>query len=356
MSKISIIVPIYNVKEEFFKVCMKSLLNQTIKNIEIILVNDGSTNNIGELCNQYSQLDERIKVVHQKNQGVSVARNTGIQVANGEWITFVDPDDWIELNMCEELLKIISNNDLDILIFSYFDTFENRIDEKLWGNDEIITLNRREHELLQRGILDYNGEFLPVYFGAVWGNLYKKSFVDEYKLRFIPGLTKAQDTVFNLYALEYAKHVKYLNKALYYYRHNTESVCYRYNPTIDKALIKLLKEINLFLNYFEKSNNKLFMEAYNKKVLTTLMENLKLNYFHRENLEIQKVNKKNFLNLISQEPYCDMIKSNNMNLNIKKKILLLCIEKKNYYLLKFLFKINELKEAKIKKAYMTDNT
>ena len=105
--KISIIVPIYNV-ESYLKRCLDSLINQTYSNIEIILINDGSTDLSGDISSKYAKIDKRIKLINSSNKGVSCARNKGLELASGDYIMFVDPDDYIELNTCEMLIKNIS--------------------------------------------------------------------------------------------------------------------------------------------------------------------------------------------------------------------------------------------------------
>ncbi|MEH7226821.1 glycosyltransferase, partial [Bacillus sp. JJ1566] len=113
--EISIIVPIYNV-ENFLQSCIDSILEQTLKNFEVILVNDGSTDSCGELCNYYAQIDTRIKVIHKKNGGVSSARNAGLNIAKGKYIAFVDPDDTIEPMMYCELIKTAKKFNADIVV------------------------------------------------------------------------------------------------------------------------------------------------------------------------------------------------------------------------------------------------
>ena len=110
---ISVIVPIYNV-EEYLNECVDSILNQTYKNLEIILVDDGSTDKSGIICDDYAKIDSRIKVIHKKNGGLSDARNVGIDRALGEFIIFIDSDDYIDHSMCEILLAYASKYDVDI--------------------------------------------------------------------------------------------------------------------------------------------------------------------------------------------------------------------------------------------------
>ena len=103
---ISIIVPVYNV-EKYLEKCIDSILNQSYQNLEIILIDDGSTDNSGSICDEYKKKDQRVQVIHQKNQGQSSARNAGLNIAKGSYIGFVDSDDWIEQNMYEKLYKNI---------------------------------------------------------------------------------------------------------------------------------------------------------------------------------------------------------------------------------------------------------
>ena len=113
MPKISIIVPVYNV-EKYLRKCIDSILNQTFKDFELILIDDGSTDESGKICDEYNLKDNRIKVIHKENGGLSSARNAGLDIAQGEYIGFVDSDDWIELDMYEELYKICKENDTDV--------------------------------------------------------------------------------------------------------------------------------------------------------------------------------------------------------------------------------------------------
>lgn len=338
MEKISIIVPIYNVKEEYFKKCMETLINQTVDDIEIILINDGSTNNSGELCDKYSKQDKRVRVFHQENQGVSVARNKGIEEAKGKWILFVDPDDWIELDLCERLLNHTKEKEYDIIIFSFEEIFLNKKVRKNWNNKKEHIFNSSEIELLQQQILDYNGKFINNYFGAVWGNLFRKEFLSKYNINFPKGIVKAEDTLFNLYALEKAQNIKYIDEVLYHYRHSDMSACYKYNNKIDQNLIQMLKEIEKFMIDNKKDNKLEYINSYYHKVYVSLIETLKLNYFHKDNNLGYFTNKKNFLKLINESIYKEMVNQNQFK-ERNKKMIVFMIKYKMYFLLSNIFKI-----------------
>lgn len=165
--KISIIVPIYNV-ESYLKRCLDSLINQTYSNIEIILINDGSTDLSGDISSKYAKIDKRIKLINSSNKGVSCARNKGLELASGDYIMFVDPDDYIELNTCEMLIKNIGNN--DILIFNFYSNLKKNNDY----NFEIKT--KYDVYELQASILNPTHNVNLKGLGFTWNKIVKKVF------------------------------------------------------------------------------------------------------------------------------------------------------------------------------------
>lgn len=173
MSKLSIIVPVYNVERYLCK-CIDSILNQSFKDLELILVDDGSIDNSGEICDKYSCKDKRVKVIHKKNGGVSSARNTGLKIANGEYIGFVDPDDWIETNMYERMYNEIIKTNSDIIICNFKKIFENREEKYIYENKS-LELNNIEalNEL-------YNIKYI---YNFAWNKIYKKSLFDNLKYK-----------------------------------------------------------------------------------------------------------------------------------------------------------------------------
>lgn len=169
---VSIIIPIYNV-EMYLEKCIDSVLKQTYKNIEIILVNDGSTDNCKKMCDDFSKLDSRIKVFHKENGGLSDARNYGINNATGDYITFIDSDDYVKKDFIEKLYNAITTNKCDIAICGHEDLYPDRIkryafsekyvNEKVMGKEETL-----KHMLYKDG-----------YDVSAWAKLYKRSLFDE---------------------------------------------------------------------------------------------------------------------------------------------------------------------------------
>lgn len=150
--KISIIVPIYNV-EVYLRKCLDSIVNQTYKNLEIILVDDGSPDNCGVICDEYAANDERIKVIHKQNGGVSSARNAGLEIATGEYIGWVDSDDWIELDMFEYLVKNAQTYKADITVCSRIEQYETKSIFRGWQQVEIYNTEQALELLLQDDLL-----------------------------------------------------------------------------------------------------------------------------------------------------------------------------------------------------------
>ena len=209
MELISVIVPVYNV-EAYVAKCIESIQNQSYQHLEIILVDDGSTDDSGDICDQYAAYDDRIKVIHQENGGISAARNTGIEAANGDYITFVDSDDYIAPNMYEDMLHILKDNDLDILECTAFRDKDGTIIEGC--NDGSLEIFNR-HEALKMAMHDC--------FIAVWSQMYKRSAIGD--IRFPVG-RKFEDTAVSYLFIANTNRVGHINRCYYYYRLNPNSI------------------------------------------------------------------------------------------------------------------------------------
>lgn len=205
--KISIIVPIYNV-EKYLTRCIESLINQTYENIEIILVNDGSSDKCGYICERYKNIDNRVIVIHQQNLGVSAARNKGLRVATGEYIGFCDPDDWANVGMYEEMLTAIKDTSTDIAIcgYDYYDE-EERID---WKRKYVV---RSNEVISQFEIMKRMSDMPPTIRLGVWNKLFKYKILKNQ--RFKEGLHSSEDV---LYLTEYMRKISsavIINSPLY---------------------------------------------------------------------------------------------------------------------------------------------
>lgn len=217
--KVSVIVPIYNV-QNYLRKAVDSLLNQTLKDIEIILVDDGSLDNCGKIIDEYAEKHGNIIAIHKENGGVSDARNTGMEKAAGEYIGFIDPDDYAQPEMFENLYKSITENNCDLSICGYKEVFSKTEQQNVLYEPSGNTAE------------DLFSDFLDGKFGAyVWNKLYKSSVIKENNVTFPVGINLVEDQMF---LFEYLKYMKTFSVSYgYYYNYirNPNSICARYNNT-----------------------------------------------------------------------------------------------------------------------------
>ena len=242
--KITVIVPVYNV-ENYLNKCLDSLINQTYKNLEIIVINDGSTDNSGEICQEYAQKDNRIVYIEKENGGLSDARNVGLDKMTGSYVTFIDSDDWIEQDYIETLYKKIVEYQADIAVGNYysynedeetyyFHIYGDSYYEKVYDNISIFENLYESQEMKSFALI------------SAWGKLYKAKLFDY--LRFDKGKL-GEDGYFNQKMYLSVNKVVYLNKGLYAYRQRSGSITKTWTEKWMHALVDAMSErITLLAN------------------------------------------------------------------------------------------------------------
>ncbi|WP_297195463.1 glycosyltransferase [uncultured Campylobacter sp.] len=235
--KVSIIVPIYNV-EKYLRQCLDSIVNQTLKDIEIILVDDGSTDSCPSICDEYASKDKRIIVIHKENKGLGAAYNTGLDIAKGEYIGFVESDDWIESNMYEELYNKAVESGSD-LVKCMFYKYNSKAKKK-----SIPYKQRRADFELDKCTKDSAFKIneckkLLIYHSSIWASLYKKDFVSNLRFQESKGASY-QDFPFMMEALMLAKSISAVKKRLYHYR--LEECNQASMNKTDKSLFKMIEQ------------------------------------------------------------------------------------------------------------------
>ena len=205
--KISVIVPIYNV-EKYIHRAINSILMQSFTDIELILINDGSQDSCGEICNEYAKKDSRIKVIHKSNGGVSSARNLGIDNSSGEYIGFVDPDDYIDKRMYENLYNIIKKEDSEIAISSFSYVINGKEEPQDISNKK-LTFNKDE------AISNYFDNIYPFNYSFLCNKLFKKDLFDEIRLN--TKILVQEDTEIMIKLYNRSKKVSYIGQPLYFY-------------------------------------------------------------------------------------------------------------------------------------------
>lgn len=210
---VSIIIPVYNV-ERYIKACLESLCEQTYKEIEIIVIDDGSTDASGTICDEIAKKDSRVLVFHLSNGGVAKARNYGISMAKGKYLTFSDSDDTVVNNFIEQSVSLIKDADY---VSGAFKTVNDRAEESIIDYmleyDETVDCT----EYLKK-MAEYQA---GAYWGANWGKLYKSSIIKEHNLRFESNVGFAEDFRFNLEYLKYVNKIALIHNPVYYYRVDT---------------------------------------------------------------------------------------------------------------------------------------
>ena len=251
MKKVSVIVPVYNV-EKFLPQCLDSIIHQTYQNLEIICVNDCSPDNSAVILQKYAQNDKRIKVVtRKKNGGLSAARNTGLDIATGEYVYFIDSDDWIDADYIETMVNAIEKANTDIVVNTNIQSVA----------EEIITPFKwtRYEKKLPDGEYLNTADAINYSQVMIWVHLYKKSFLDEYNLRFPEGYIQ-EDEYFQHISKIRCEKVFCFYGAAYYYRQRLQSIM----ATRKSRVIPVAKIINLLLDFYAQND---FLQKYNIHLL-----------------------------------------------------------------------------------------
>lgn len=230
MALITYIVPVYNLQKEEVRKCIDSIVNQTYHDNEIIIVDDGSTNGIELFCDELAAKYDLI-VIHQKNQGLAAARNTGIKKAKGEWIVHVDGDDWVDTELSKCLVEAAKTCSVDIFVWGFIIATGERQQKLFLKNKQAFEgdFNSIKEDVIC-SILGGNDRFSSLSLNTSWAKAYRREFLIKNDIFFDIRLRRAQDVACNLYAFDAAKSVAYIDRALNYYRNDNESLSRSYNP------------------------------------------------------------------------------------------------------------------------------
>lgn len=232
---ISVIVPVYNV-ENYLRKCLESIINQTYKNLEIILIDDGSTDNSGKICDEYAAKDNRIKLIHKPNGGISDARNAGLEIAKGEYIGFVDSDDYIAEDMYEFLYNFAVKNNLDVAMCGSKHVFNGKV---IPDNEFKMAIFEKQDEMIKN-------LFSAIYGGgiSVWNKLFKKSCIKDIKFEY--GKT-CEDAFYILNWIERANRFGRRGETKYFYVQREGSITHNkyYSPQILDLIEAYIKNLEI---------------------------------------------------------------------------------------------------------------
>lgn len=306
MAKISFILPIYGV-EKYLNQCVDSILNQTFTDFEVILVDDGSPDRCGEICDQYAEKDDRVKVIHKANAGVSAARNTGIDAATGEWAYFVDSDDWLELDAAERLYQTAIKTGADCVMSDVLVCYPGRPKRGYLFSQEFFTKERETIESIQKFILchKYSPYYTPktiIGFAAPWAKFVKMSIIKKNKVYFDPYVKgRFDDGLWSMYLLDYIESFYYLQQQTYNYRIVGNSLTHAFKPTALDIIQRGFERTEDFIRNTKKDET--FLQAHYGRVCAFFALQLSQYFFNPNNPKSHKDITLELKIIMKSEPY-----------------------------------------------------
>lgn len=318
---ISFIMPVYNTKIQLLEKSIGSVINQSNPNYELLIIDDGSNDTTKRFLKKYEEI-EKVRIIYQENSGVSLARNTGVSKANGEWIAFIDSDDWIEENYVESILKN-DNADIDIILFNYKNEYGTKSVKKYIDiNQGIIEERIKEYikySFIHKLYIDDKKEDYAI--ETIWNKVYKKRLIDENHL-FDNTIKKGEDRIFNLKIFnDYECKISYLDEYLYHYVINEESESNAYCKDI---ISKTEKTLNCMEEYLKAHNfSQQFYDTLYIHICTRIYSYLRLYYLNKSSKMSFKEIKNNLRKIKNKEIYKNALEKVKLDkIDLKEKIFL----------------------------------
>lgn len=305
---VSVIIPVYKTPLDYFKECIVSLCNQTMRDAEFIIVFDGENEELQSICDFYQKKDPRFKIFNQPHLGVSATRNFGIEKSEGEYITFVDADDWIESDCCQTAYTYAKEYSSDIVLFDY-NAVDNQYQNKKYWKQSIVSLSTNQiEELLQQTI--YLTDEKNIAAVSTWCKLINKNLIIDNNIRFSSDVKICVDRPFSFSLYLHAKKISYLNKTFYNYNKVASSITWA--PQKDRAMLMLAH-----LTAIKKSTEK-YHDLIGKHAILIFLGSWENEFFNESNKDslfttIKKIyknaNSKEFRRLITDINTTGMSKS-----------------------------------------------
>lgn len=334
---VSILIPVYKVPENYLRRCIESCISQTLDDIEIIIVDDGSPDSCGIICDGYAVKDNRIKVIHKQNEGLSAARNTAFDKACGKYITFLDGDDFLERNACERAFNCAEKHGVQVVLWNQFVEYlgSRRIVETFDKNER--EFKNEDCKFLQERVLDFNGRIAQVFC-----KLINRNFMIENKIRHIEVLKQgAEGLVFNISLFEHATSVYYLPEPLLHYVYNENSISHSHD---EKNYYLILRCFEYIEKYIENSNNREKMESgLYTRLLYVIVTTGITGYFNPMNKDKYKKKVSDYKRFLSEPIIQRSLKFGNRSIiSLQRKIIIRAIESNQYWIISLLARIRRI--------------
>lgn len=343
MPKISIIVPVYNV-EEYLPQCYASICSQDFADYEVIFIDDESPDGCPALLDKWAKEDARIKVIHKKNGGVSRARNDGIVAAQGDYLFFVDSDDWLADNALSALLDTAKATEADMVISDHVVSSKSGDTYISMFSNEFETIDRSEIDAIQCAVMNMGpanystGSFsIKAGSAAPWHHLFKTSLIRDNGLEFDASLKGLfDDGLFTLEALEHASKVAYFPQSTYHYRIVDSSLTQGYNPALKEKFTTVFEALDSFC---QRSKNSRLSEAMSIRIYAYLNKAVDGIFLNPKNADSEKTRYQEFCAMAKSEPYATALKNIQVeHLGKKRSRILANLLKSKHYRLYWMMK------------------
>ena len=308
--KLTIGTAVYNLDERFLREHIEGILKQLNDRAELLLIDDCSTDNSGAVCREYAEKYDNVRYINMgKNGGLSAVRNRTITEAAGEWIFFADGDDLLSEHFIETALKF-SDAPQDVIIIERLKFAIKKPEEQSCRVTELNCLPAEAGRqlsisclCLDQTITEEIGLPSRAFYHAAWGALYRKEFLINNNLLFPVGQKKAQDSVFNTKAYYCAKKIAYLPYVMYYYRNNPGGITRRYSANLQEIFAMLIGHFENCIEELYGSDTDVRKRFNNQRIMSIVMDYMRLNIFHKDNPKSKAQRKEDFLSFIESEPY-----------------------------------------------------
>lgn len=338
---VSIIVPVYKVPEQYLRKCIESLINQNLQNIEILLVDDGSPDDCGEICDTYAKKDERIKVLHKENGGLSSARNYGCKYATGKWVMFVDGDDWIDPAMCKDMYYTGQENNVQLVMCGMSKDYGRTSVNYKYPLKENSIYDKEGCKWLQQQLLVFTSNIAVAYAKLINRNLLIENqiFHDEILRQGAEGLE------FNLRLFEKLESAIFINKPFYHYIYNDNSISASHNEENHEFVIRCFEKIKKFIDSSE--NRERLVPWFDNRLLYVIITTAISGYFNPSNIEPYKDKKRKYKAYLQKKIVQDALKTTNTKgIGKQRKIVLFLIKHHMFFAIDMLGKVRKFQKER----------
>lgn len=348
--KVSIVVPVYNV-EKYLNQCVDSVLAQTYKNIEVILVDDGATDSSPALCDEYAEKDSRVKVVHKKNGGLSSAREAGINNVCGSYVLIVDGDDWIDVDTIRSCVEVVNeNNDIGCVMFSYAKehTNDSYVRHIFQGDKDFLLAEEFVQEIYIRlfGLVNDRLSFPESldYLSSCCMKLYRKDLLSEARFIDTKEVGSGEDGIFNIFALKNCESAVYIDRPFYHYRANETSITSSFRPKLVTQWGRLFSIMQEYID--ENSLPSQYQEALNNRIALGIL-GIGLNGLCSDEMSFSEY-KKYVNSYIKSETYISAIKTMKLkNLPFTWRVMLFCCKHRMSFSVCLILKVIKYLKSKM---------